>query len=263
MDIIVDGKTAHAATGSRQGSADEPAVILVHGAGLDRTIWQMQTRNIAFQQRRAYAVDLPGHGRSYGPVLTRVPEMADWIIRFMDAAGIETATLMGHSMGSLITLDAASRYPDRTEHLILTGVAEAMPVHPDLLAAADANEPLAPELIVFWGLGEKAQTGGHPLPGLWVHGASEVLLKNAKDGVLGNDLAACNDYDGVIGAAEKISCPTDFVLGRDDKMTPAKSGAALADRIDGAKVNILERCGHMMMIERPNEMYNALRGIIF
>ncbi|MDD9878689.1 MAG: alpha/beta hydrolase [Magnetovibrio sp.] len=263
MDVTVDGKRAHAATGSRENAPGDPAVVLVHGAGLDRTIWQMQTRNIAFTGRRCYAVDLPGHGRSDGPALASVAEMADWVIRFMDAAGIDKATLMGHSMGSLITLDAAARHPDRAERLILTGVAETMPVHPDLLAAAEADEPLAPELIVFWGLGEKAQIGGHPLPGLWVHGASEVLLKNAKSGVLGNDLKACDGFGNAAEAAAQVKCPTDFVLGRDDKMTPVKSGVALAGAIDGANVTILERCGHMLMIERPNEMYNALRGIIF
>jgi len=263
MDVTVDGKRAHAATGSRENAPEDPAVILIHGAGLDRTIWQMQTRNIAFRGRRVYAVDLPGHGRSEGPVLESVPEMADWIARFMDAAAVEKATVMGHSMGSLIALEVAARHTERVERLILTGVAEAMPVHPDLLAAAHANEPLGPELIVFWGLGEKAQTGGHPLPSLWVHGASEVLLKNARAGVLGNDLAACNDYGSATEAAEQVSCPTFFVLGRDDKMTPVKSGKALAGRIDGAQVNVLERCGHMMMIERPNEMYTALRDVIF
>ena len=263
MDIIVDGKTAHAATGGRANNPDDPAVILVHGAGMDRTIWQMQTRNIAFQERRVFAVDLPGHGRSDGPALASIADIADWLVRFMDAAEIDTTTFMGHSMGALITLDAVSRYPERAERLILTGVAEGMPVHPDLLAAAAANEPLGPELIVFWGLGEKAQTGGHPLPGLWVHGASEVLLKNAKAGVLSNDLAACNAYTDAPAAALKITCPTDFVLGRNDKMTPVKSGIALADAIEGANVNILDRCGHMMMIERPNEMYKALRGLIF
>ena len=263
FNLIVDGKTAHAANGSRENSPEEPAVILIHGAGLDRTIWQMQTRNIAFQGRRVYAVDLPGHGCSEGPVIENVEEMANWVIRFMDAACVDRATIMGHSMGSLIALDLASRYPERAEGLILTGVAEAMPVHLDLLAAARADEPLAPELIVFWGLGERAQTGGHPMPGLWVHGASEVLLKNAESGVLANDLAACDNFGDVKERAAKIICPTFFVLGRDDKMSPVKSGQRLADVIDGAQVNILEKCGHMMMIERPNEMYKALRPLIF
>ena len=263
MDVTVCNRSVHTATGGRVNAPPESAVILVHGAGLDRTIWQMQTRNIAFQGRRVYAGDLPGHGRSEGPVLETVPEMADWLITFMDAVSIDAATLMGHSMGSLIVLDAAARYPDRTERLILTGIAEAMPVHPDLLAAANSNKPLASELIVYWGLGEKAQIGGHPLPGLWVHGASEILLKNAKVGVLGNDLVACNNYGDAKKTAAKVACPTHFVLGHDDKMTPIKSGQNLASVIDDAEVHVLKKCGHMMMLERPNEMYRVLRPLIF
>jgi pimeloyl-ACP methyl ester carboxylesterase len=46
-------------------------------------------------------------------------------------------------------------------------------------------------------------------------------------------------------------------------MTPAKSGKALATNIAKSEVHILDRCGHMMMAERPNEMYKALRGLIF
>ena len=108
MDVTIRDRSVHTATGGRVNAPTEPAVILVHGAGLDRTIWQMQTRNIAFQGRRVYAVDLPGHGRSEGPVLETVPEMADWLITFMDAISLDAATLMGHSMGSLIVLDAVS-----------------------------------------------------------------------------------------------------------------------------------------------------------
>lgn len=262
-DFTVDGKRAHAATGSRESAPDEPAVLLIHGAGMDRTVWQFQTRNIAFHGRRAFAIDLPAHGYSEGPALIEIPELADWVTCFMDAAGMASATIMGHSMGSQIALELAARHPERVEHLILTGVAEQMPVHPDLLAAARADDPLASELIVFWGLGEKAQTGGHPLPGLWVHGACEVLLKNARSGVLGVDLAACDAYKAAPKAAAKVHCPTHFVLGRDDRMTLAKSGRALAQVIAGSEVTVLDRCGHMMMAERPNEMYRALRPLIF
>ena len=263
LNFIVDGMTAHAANGGLVNSSSDPAVVLIHGAGLDRTIWQMQTRNIAFRGRRVFALDLPGHGFSAGTALATIEEMADWVARFTAAADISSATVMGHSMGSLVALEFAYRYPDQVDLLILTGVAESMPVHPELLAAAKANDPLAPELIVYWGLGEKAQAGGHPLPGFWVHGATEVLLKNAKSGVLACDLAACEMYGDAKKRAAKISCPTHFVLGRDDKMSPVQSGKRLAGVIDKAEVHILERCGHMMMIERPNEMHHALRPVIF
>jgi len=262
MDLSFDGRTVHAATGSRAIHPDEPAVILVHGAGMDRTVWQLQTRNIANMGRRAFAVDLPGHGRSDGPLLGTIEDMADWVGAFLDAAGIEKCKLIGHSMGALTALETAARFPDRMDGLCLMGVAESMPVHPDLLAAAEKNEPLAPELIVYWGLGEKAQVGGHPHPGLWIHGASRTLLDLSGPGVLHNDLRACNEYDGALEAAGKVTCPTLFVLGRGDKMTPAKKAKSLADIIGGSETVVVENCGHMMMTERPREVYDALKGFV-
>ncbi len=262
MDFEVDGKRAHAATGSRQLNPDEPAVVLVHGAGLDRTIWQLQTRSIANRGRRALAVDLPGHGRSEGGPLASIEDMADWLVRMLDAAGVGGTTLIGHSMGALIALEAAARHGGRVDNLCLMGVAKSMPVHPDLLAAAERNEPLAPELIVYWGLGEKARTGSHPASGLWVLGASLTLLQACAPGVLGRDLAACNAYAGGLEAAARITCPTLFVLGRDDRMTPAAKAKPLSEAIEGSRTVVIDKCGHMMMTERPNQVHEALVGFV-
>lgn len=262
MEVMVNGHKTFAATGSRVLNRDEPAVILVHGAGLDRTVWQLQTRNIAFMGRQVYAVDLPGHGRSQGEALKSIEEMADWIVDFMDAANIDTAKLIGHSMGSFVTLETAARYPERVDALCLMGISDTMPVHPDLLAAAERNERLAPELIIYWGLGEKAKIGGHPHPGLWVHNASQIIFENAKSGVLHNDLAACNAYQGALDAASRVSCETLFVLGEDDMMTPAKKGRIIANVMANATVEAIQKCGHMMIIERPHSVHAALKGFV-
>jgi|TARA_B110000495_G_C23000810_1_gene590611 pimeloyl-ACP methyl ester carboxylesterase len=258
MDFNVNGNSVHAATGSRAINRDEPAIILLHGAGMDRTVWQLQTRNIAFMGRQTYAVDFPGHGRSEGDPLASIPEMAEWVLAFMDAAKIETATIVGHSMGALVAIEFAGKHPKKLNKLCLMGIAEAMPVHPDLLAAAQRNELLGPELIVYWGVGEKAQIGGHPQSGLWVHGATKTLLDLSGPGVLFNDLAACNVYEGALVAAKNVTCETHFILGRDDKMTPAKKAKSLADAIRIRETKIIEQCGHMMMTERPNQVYDAL-----
>jgi len=263
MDFMVDGLKTHVATGGRDEVAGEPVVILIHGAGLDRTIWQLQSRSIAFRDRRVLSVDMPGHGRSEGKSLQSISDMADWIGRFMDAAGVESAMLIGHSMGALVALEAAARLPERIEQLVLMGAAEKMPVHPDLLKAAQDNKPLAPELIVYWGLGEKAKIGGHPEPGLWVHSAIEVLLKLAPENVLASDLNACNDYKNGSESATMVNCPTLLVLGHDDLMTPAKAGKALADHIADSRTVVIEKCGHMMMIEHPNQVFNAFNEFVF
>ena len=104
MDIIVDGKTAHAATGGWPLNPDKSAVVLIHGAGLDRTIWQFQTRNIANSGHQTFAVDLPGHGRSEGPSLNEIEDIAEWVMSFMSAVGVDTTTIIGHSLGALVAL---------------------------------------------------------------------------------------------------------------------------------------------------------------
>ena len=105
MDIEIDEKWAHAATGGCQNNADEPAVVFVHGAGMNRTAWQLQARNVAHNGRRVFAVDLPGHGRSQGQPLRSITEMADWLALFMEASETGPATIIGHSMGALVALD--------------------------------------------------------------------------------------------------------------------------------------------------------------
>jgi pimeloyl-ACP methyl ester carboxylesterase len=263
MDFIVDGLKVHAATGGRESLPGEPTVILIHGAGMDRTVWQFQSRNIAYRQRRVLAIDLPGHGRSEGTPPDTIAGMADWLSRYMDAAGVESAILIGHSMGALIALDMAARYPDRVDKLVLMGVAETMPVHPDLLAAARDNLPLAPELITFWGVGDRSQIGSHPEPGLWIQGASEALLKLSPDGMIANGLAACDNYKDCLENARKIKCPTLFVLGSDDKMTPPKKGIALSEAMSNSTFFVVPDSGHMMMAEYPDMVYFALKNFVF
>ncbi len=259
MELQVDGTTIFAATGGRPFDAGEPAVVFVHGAGMDHSVWALQTRYFAHRGRSVLAVDLPGHGRSGGEALASIPAMADWLASYLDAAGIETAALAGHSMGALIALDFAGRYPVRTRALTLLGVAQAMPVHPDLLAAAEANAHLAFELITSWAHGATGHIGGVRMPGLWLLGGAERLLERARPGVLHRDLQACNDYREAMARAPEVTCPTLLVVGRQDKMTPAKSAAKLAAAIDGARTSVIEDCGHMMMLEKPDETLAALK----
>ena len=263
MEITVGGKKVHAATGGREPRSDEPTVLFIHGAGMDRTAWQLQTRNVAHSGVRVIAVDLPGHGRSEGPPLQSIAEMADWVALFMDASGTESAIVIGHSMGALIALEVAARHSLKVNKLVLIGVAEKMPVHADLLAAAKANQPLGPELVVFWGLGKNSQVGGHRQPGLWVQGASKTLLMLSKSGVLGNDLAASNSYQNGLKAAKKISCPVKLILSANDKMTPLKSGVKLGQAIADASIDIIPNCGHMIMLESSEEVYQSMKGFVF
>ncbi len=262
MELTVDGKAVHAATGGRAFDPGLPTIVFVHGAGLDHSVWALQSRYMAHHGWGVLALDLPGHGRSAGPVLPNIAELSAWLLRFLDAAGVSQATLVGHSMGSLTVLETAGRAPDRVAALVVVGISLPMAVNDDLLAAAKANDPVANELIVGWGHGRAAHLGGHRTPGLWMMGDSLRLLETAADGVLHNDLAACNDYRGGDEAAAGVRCPTLLVLGDGDIMTPPRRTQGLAAAIPGSRTVVIENCGHMMMIERPDEMLDALRAFL-
>ncbi|SMF33108.1 Pimeloyl-ACP methyl ester carboxylesterase [Tistlia consotensis] len=263
MELTVDGRRAFAATGGQAFDAarvqeGRPVFLLVHGAGMDRTVWAAQSRYLAHHGRAVLAVDLPGHGRSEGPPLASIGAIADWLVRLLDAAGVRQAALVGHSMGAIACLAAAARHPERVRALGLCGCAAAMPVHPDLLAAAAADDHAAIDMINAWAHGEASHRGGHPQPGTWLIGGGNRLLERAASGVLSADLQACAGFAEGEALAARVGCPTVVVVGEDDRMTPAKAGRRLAAAIPGASVAAIPDCGHMMMTEKPRETLAAL-----
>lgn len=258
MELTLNGHKAHAATGGLIPEGDAPTLILIHGAGMDSTVWQMQSRYMAHRGVRVLAVDLPGHGQSGGDVTSSVEAMADWVIAFMDAAGCQNVSVAGHSMGSLVALEVASRVPERMRNVALLGCAAEMPVHPDLIQAAQDGGKLAPGLITDWGFGNISHKGGHIHPGLWAMGAAEQLVRNAKPGALANDLIACNEYKNALNAAAKITGNTHIISADEDKMTPPKNARLLSDAIVTCAMTVLAKTGHMMMLERPREIAKML-----
>lgn len=258
MEKLVNGKRAHAATGGMHPVPDAPVVVFVHGAGMDRTVWQFQTRYLSHRGIRALAVDLPGHGESDGPALHGIGEMADWVLAFMDAAEVGQAAVVGHSMGALIALEVAAQAPDRVRVLGLLGAAAEMPVHPDLIAAAEGPGPLAAELITDWGFGAVSHKGGHLHPGLWAMGGATRLIRDAAPGVLASDLRACDAYKGALEAAARLAVPVLLICGDEDKMTPPKNASGLVEAADDITQIVLPATGHMMMIERPREVAKLL-----
>ncbi len=261
MKLAVAGREVFAATGGRPFDPALPAVVFVHGAGGDHIVWALQTRWFAHHGRAVLAVDLPGHGRSDGPPLGSVQEIADWLVAVLDAAGADEAALVGHSMGALAALDCAARHPARVRGLALLGVAPQMPVHPDLLAAAAAGEQVAHDLITDWSLGRRAHLGGSTAIGMWMAGGSDALLATNRPGVLATDLEASNAYDGALDAAAQVRCPTLVLLGSDDRMTPRREGEKLAAAIGGARLEVLAGAGHSLMAERPDDVLAALQTV--
>lgn len=260
MIVEVDGVAAHAVTGGVELSGSNPAVLLIHGAGMDATVWQQQTRFLAHKGLRTVAVDLPGHGRSGGEPLTDIPAMAAWVSRFLESADLTPAHVVGHSMGSFIALELGRAHPDAVTSLVLMGTAASMPVHPELLSASEDALATAAALMASWGHAKPAHIGLNPTPGLWMLGGARALVETSAPGSLTVDFTACLNYSGATEAASAIGCPVHVVIGRGDKMTPPKAAAKLTAEIPQESLTITELAdaGHMMMIEDPRSVRQIL-----
>lgn len=261
MYITVDNRKTYVYTGARDFDPGKESIVFVHGAALDHTVWLLQSRYFAHHGRNVLALDLPGHGRTQGPLAATIPDTADWVYSVVDALDIEKVTLVGHSMGSLVTLEAAARYPDRTIRLALLGSAVPMAVAEPLLDAARENRHAGFDMINIWGHSAAAQMGGNQAPGMWMTGSAIRLLERAAPGVLFNDLNACHEYGHGLESAARITCPTLMIAGRSDIMTPLKVARDLVAAMPVASLKVLD-CGHLMMSEKPNEVLDELIAFI-
>ena len=258
MDFTVDGKKAFAYTAAHAIDAAKPAVVFLHGAGLDHSWFGLQSRYFGYHGCSVLALDFPGHGRSEGPPLASVEALADWVARLLDAAGIERAALVGHSMGALTAIECAARHPARVERIALLGVAYPMKVSEAFLEAARRNDPAAFDMDTIWGHAPRVPLGGNPNPGMWMYGDTLARLARLRPGVLHAGLKACNDYAAGLESAAKIGCPVLFVLGDRDLMTPPRNAAQLIASVKSAQTVLLPPSGHSLMAEAPDATLDAL-----
>lgn len=226
-------------------------------------MWALQSRYFAHHGFAVLALDLPGHGRSSGPALTSVEAMADWVLALLSAAGVEQAVLVGHSMGSLIALEASHRAPQRVRGLALLGTTWPMKVSDALLETARSDEARAIDMVNIWSHSTIAHKPSCPGPGFWVMGGARRLMQRMSqinpEQLFYTDFAACNAYANGQAAAEAVRCPTLFVLGTKDVMTPPRSTKLLTGAIGHGRIVSVE-AGHQMMSELPDAVLDALYG---
>lgn len=261
MNVTIAGHAAYCYTGGRAFDAARPTIVFIHGAGHDHSVWTLQSRYFATHGWNPVVPDLPGHGQSAGPQLTSIEALADWVLALLDELGVATATLAGHSMGSLIALQAASRAPERVRSLVMVGSVAPMPVAPPLLDATLAARDKAHRMINQWSYAHGSQLGASSIPGLNLTAINERLMQRAAPGVLHTDMSACNAYTGGFDAAAKVICPVLLLSAAQDRMTPPKAITPLANALTASKkVNkvVLSSAGHAMMAEAPGAVLDAI-----
>jgi pimeloyl-ACP methyl ester carboxylesterase len=264
MKLTVQGRAAYAYTGGKPFASDGPCIVFIHGALNDHSVWTLLARWYAHHGHRVLAVDQPGHGRSEGPPLASVEALADWVLALLDAAGVQAAHLVGHSMGSLIALEAAARAPARAAGLVMVGTAYPMKVSDALLATARDDPARAIAMVNTFSHSSLASKPSYPGPGAWLRGGSSALMHRIQSDAPGNlfehDFRVCDAYAGGMEAAARVTCKAHLIVGSRDLMTPAKATRELAGTLNAAVSRISS--GHALMQEAPDAVLNAMRQAI-
>jgi pimeloyl-ACP methyl ester carboxylesterase len=281
--VLVRGETA----GGRS------PIVLLHGFTLGAAVWPYQLRALGAAGHRVVAVDLRGHGRSTGAGDTAIPEepasgrqvpapsrltlarLAADVEEVLLALDLADAVLVGHSMGGMVALLMMKGDPDlaagagRVSALALVSSAAHPADRRSVAALKAAGRPL-----ISSGAGLIARLPGPTLPALDAVYAlarvtfgdqpspRQVFFTGALTGavpvrVSAELLADIVTFDAR-DALASIRVPTTVVVGDHDVITPPDQSEALAEGIAGAELIILRGCGHMVMLERPAELDDAI-----
>jgi pimeloyl-ACP methyl ester carboxylesterase len=270
MQLTVNGASTYCYTGGKPFDPGRPTVLFIHGVLNDHSVWALQSRYLANHGWNVLAVDLPGHCRSAGEPPASVEAGADFVAGLLDAAGLEKAALVGHSWGSLIALEAASRLKDRITKLVLVGTAFPMKVSPQLLDDSLHDPEKAIHAITVFSWSTLAPPPSVLGPGTWVWGAAKalnrrVLASNREVNLFHRGFQACDSYVNGEQAIAQVTCPILFLLGTSDQMTTPKAAQTLvkAARQAGKAFQVREiRVGHHQMAEKPDDTLQALKEFL-
>ena len=225
--------------------------MLVHGAGGSRLHWPAELRRLP--GAAVYTLDLPGHGRSRGEGCDTVEGYAEAVDAFLHAVGIEQAVIVGHSMGGAVAQTMALDFADCVGGLTLVGTGARLRVAPAILEGIRSDFAGSVELVTRFAWSSEA-------PPKLTELGRQALLETGPDVLLG-DFIACDRFD-VMERLGEIKVPTLVVTGSADQLTPVKYARFLAESISGARFTTIEGAGHMVMLERPEEVEKAVQEFL-
>jgi len=235
----------------RETSGKAPALVCVHGAGGSHLNWPAEIRRLPGSA--VYALDLPGHGRSTGTGRQTIGEYAAALVSFLDVLKLPDAVIAGHSMGSAVALEMTLSHPGRIRGLVLVGSGARLRVAPAILQGILKDFEGALELISDWAYGPDAPADLKHL--------GQQLMSGTSSKVMHGDFLACDAFD-VMDRLGEVDVPTLIITGTADRLTPVKYANFLAQNMPSAELLLVENGGHMVMLERPQEVGAAVSHFV-
>ena len=230
-------------------------VVFLHGWMCDRTFWQRQWRELAGRNFRCLAVDFRGHGDSETPAGGySIEQLADDVSAMMTTLGIGPAVIVGHSMGGMVAQHFCLERPQQTAALVLAAT-----------IASDAEDRLISKRIAA----DTSRMGfarafDRHFDAWFAPGAPESIrawvkrrMRSTPD-ELGLELVSAYGRFDLTGRLGEIRRPTLVIGTRADDSAPPVQSRRLAELIPGARLALIDDCGHFPMLEKPESLSRSL-----
>lgn len=229
------------------------AVVLIHGAGGDHTVWGDVYSRLRKSRVPVLALDLPGHGRNGTPAPLTVTERVDAVQGALIDARVSACAVVGHSLGGAVALALALRRPPSVRGIAMVSSGARLPVDPRIVAGARAAfgatvqnlarfvfaRGVAPERIA----------------------AAAEMLAAAGPETLWADFSACASFQVAPSDLRALEIPVEIVCGEADVMTPLALSRELAAALPQPNLTILPGVGHLPLLEDPNGVAIALERL--
>jgi pimeloyl-ACP methyl ester carboxylesterase len=246
------GMRGNVVFGREERAEGKDSLVFIHGAGGNWTSWYLQ-RDYFNRDFNCFIMELPGHGAAQSQGAQEVKSYALWIRGALEELEVNNPFVIGHSMGGAVTMDLALRFPALPKGLILVGTGAKLRVLPRILDEIKDDFFQAVEFICVLSFAKD-------VPEEMLNVAIAEMLKNSPD-VLHGDFSACERFD-IMEEVAGINIPTLIICGDQDALTPVKYSRYLAERITGARLEVIEGAGHMVMLERSKQFNKKVEAFV-
>jgi pimeloyl-ACP methyl ester carboxylesterase len=221
-----------------------PAVVLLHGLGADARTWRQVMPELA-DGFHVFAIDQLGFGQSDKPEIDyRIGTLVDNLAGFLDAVGLNKASVVGNSLGGWVAARFATKYPDRLDKLVLVDAAgygeEPAQMVRDYLSQLDPKTVAGVERFLA-SMNPDQQRAIEMLAAMYF---ARQFSRNDGFAVAGLVESIVRGEDALGPEVKTIHAPTLVIWGRNDPVIPLRVGEALASDIPGARKEVLDGCGH-------------------
>jgi len=253
--LIIDayGMRGNVVLGSGKRQQGEDSLVFIHGAGGSRTSWRHQEDYFS-RTFNVIIMELPGHGAAQGQGAQEIKGYTLWIKGALDKLKVSSPFVIGHSMGGAIAMDLAIRFPALPKGLVLASTGARLRTLPAILDGIKTSFPETVALICERSFAQDA-------PAEMKQATAAEMMKNSPE-VLYGDFSVCDRFD-IMEQVQNIGSPTLVICGDQDILTPIKYSRFLADKIAGARLEIIEKAGHMVMLERAEEFIKRLEAFFY